>query len=218
MINHSRRSPPTPGALRDFDRAFDRAFAMVAFTLNRHLIDHMLRIGRELMLDDYEAMLIWGVLAHQNVAHLLPPGALPSVVLDDRGRLDGAPEGRRPLRLRDLVQITRLPRETVRRKLEKLADQHWVERTPKGWLSSRARLEPTLRDFTRESVRRFLATADEVTRVLRDADREADARSLSPQGGRAARVARAVGSPSESGSREAPLHPMPPPRRRPTAA
>jgi hypothetical protein len=182
MIDHSRESPPTPGALRDFDRAFDRAFAMAAFALNRHLIDHMLRIGRELTLDDYEAMLIWGVLAHQNVAHLLPPGALPSVVLDDRGRLDGAPEGRRPLRLRDLVQITRLPRETVRRKLEKLAAQQWVERTSQGWLSSRARLEPTLREFTRESVRRFLATADEVMRILQDADQEPAARALRAHG------------------------------------
>ena len=156
---------------------------MAAFTLNRHVIDHMLRIGRELTLDDYEAMLIWGVLAHQNVAHLLPPGALPSIVLDDRGRLDGAPEGRRPLRLRDLVQITRLPRETVRRKLEKLAAQQWVEKTPEGWVSSRARLEPTLREFTRESVRRFLATADELGRILRDAEDSLAAPSRPAQGG-----------------------------------
>lgn len=158
------------GELRDFNGAFDRSFGMVAFVLNRQLIDHMLRVGRELTLDDYESMLIWGVLAHQNVAHLLPPVALPTVVLDDRGRLDTAVEGRRALRLRDLVQITRLPRETVRRKLNGLAAQNWVERTPHGWLSSRARLEPTLREFTRESARRFLTAADEILRILRAAD------------------------------------------------
>jgi hypothetical protein len=207
MIDRSRRSPPTPGALHDFDRAFDRAFAMAAFALNRHLIDHMLRIGRELMLDDYEAMLIWGVLAHQNVAHLLPPGALPSVVLDDRGRIDGAPEGRRPLRLRDLVQITRLPRETVRRKLEKLAAQQWVEKTPGGWLSSRARLEPTLREFTRESVRRFLATAEELGRILRDAEDGLAAPSRPAQGDAAG-----VGTPARP-SAAARGRPGPPTRR-----
>jgi hypothetical protein len=185
MTNRSRRSTPTPGDLRDFDRAFDRAFVMAAFVVNRHLIDHMLRVGRELMLNDYEALLIWGVLAHQNIAHLLPPGGLPSAVLDDRGLFGEAGEGLRPLKLRDLVQITRLPRETVRRKLARLAEQRWIERTPRGWLSSGARLEPTLREFTRESARRFLATADELARILRDADRAPNAPSH-PQGDAAA--------------------------------
>jgi hypothetical protein len=170
MNSRSRRPSSAPDELRDFDRAFDRAFVVAAFVVNRHLVDHMLRVGRELMLNDYEALLVWGVLAHQNIAHLLPPGALPSAVLDDRGLLGGAAAGLRPLRLRDLVQITRLPRETVRRKLARLAEHRWIERTPQGWLSSGARLEPTLREFTRETVRRFLATADELARILRDAD------------------------------------------------
>jgi hypothetical protein len=183
MTHRAHRPSPTSGDLRDFDRAFDRAFVMVAFAVNRHLVDHMLRVGRELMVDDYEALLVWGVLAHQNIAHLLPPGALPSAILDDRGVVVGAAEGLRPLRLRDLVQITRLPRETVRRKLARLAEQRWIERTPRGWLSSGARLEPTLREFTRETVRRFLATADELSRILRDADREPEAPSRTPGGG-----------------------------------
>lgn len=165
---HRRRA--SIDALEDFDGAFDRAFVLVAFAVNRHLVDHMMRVGRELTDGDYEAALIWGVLAHQNVAHLLPPGALPDDVLDVRG-LPVAPKDRqRPLRLRDLVQITRLPRETVRRKLAKLAGQQWIERTPQGWLSSAARLEPTLRDFTRETVRRFLAAADEIRVALEAAD------------------------------------------------
>lgn len=131
------------GELRDFNGAFDRSFGMVAFVLNRQLIDHMQRVGRELTLDDYESMLIWGMLARQDVAHLLPPGALPSVVIDDHRRLGVAAEKKWALRLRDLVQITHL-RETVRCKLAQLAAQSWVERTPKGWLSSTRRFAPTL--------------------------------------------------------------------------
>ena len=163
---------PLMGQLRDFDRSFDRAFTLVAFAMNRHLIDHMLRIARNLTLDDYEAMIIWGVLAHQNIAHLLPPGSLPSAVLNDQGRLDLQDEGLRPLRLRDVVQITRIPRETARRKLELLASQQWIERVPSGWVVSRARTEPVLRDLTRDNVRRFLMAADEVMRALRAADAE----------------------------------------------
>jgi hypothetical protein len=177
MTNRADRPTSTLGDFRDFDRAFDRAFVMAAFVVNRHLVDHMLRVGRELMLNDYEALLVWGVLAHQNIAHLLPPGTVPSAILDDRGLFGADSKGLRPLRLRDLVQITRLPRETVRRKLARLAEHRWIEHTPQGWVSSGARLEPTLREFTRETARRFLATADELSRVLRDADREPDAHS-----------------------------------------
>jgi hypothetical protein len=186
MTHRAHRPTSTLGDFHDFDRAFDRAFVMAAFVVNRHLVDHMLRVGRELMLDDYEALLVWGVLAHQNIAHLLPPGALPSAVLDDRGLLGGATEGLRPLRLRDLVQITRLPRETVRRKLARLAEHRWIERTPRGWLASGARLEPTLREFTRETVCRFLAAADELTRILRAADHESAARPQRESGNLAA--------------------------------
>jgi len=70
----------------------------------------------------------------------------------------------------------------VRRKLARLAEQRWIEHTTQGWVSSGARLEPTLREFTRETVRRFVATADELARVLRDADRAQDARPQ-PMGG-----------------------------------
>jgi hypothetical protein len=202
MTNRAHRPSPTFGDFRDFDRAFDRAFVMAAFVVNRHLVDHLLRVGRELMLNDYEALLVWGVLAHQNIAHLLPPGALPSAVLDDRGLLGGATEGLRPLRLRDLVQITRLPRETVRRKLERLAEHRWIERTPRGWLASGARLEPTLREFTRETVRRYLATADELTRILCAADHE-PAAHLQPGSGDLA--APPSGSAADARGRKRPL-------------
>ncbi len=175
MLSRPQAAVPLLGQLQDFDRAFDKAFVLAAFAMNRHLIDHMLRIARNLTLDDYEAMIIWGVVAHQSIAHLLPPGSVPAAVLNDRGRLDLHDEGPRPLRLRDVVQITRIPRETVRRKLDKLTAQQWLERTPQGWVISGARSDPILRDFTRESVRRFLMAADEVMRALRAAEAMPDA-------------------------------------------
>ena len=183
MIKRASPASSLPDEIGDFDRAFDRAFVMVALVMNRHLVDHLLRVGRELTLDDYEAIVIWGVLAHQNIAHLLPPGALASSILDNHGVFASNGIELRPLRLRDVVQITRLPRETVRRKLAKLAAQQWVERTPRGWVSSGARLEPTLREFTRESARRFLATADEMMRILRAVDSEVSEPTVSESTG-----------------------------------
>jgi hypothetical protein len=166
MTRRNGHTPAPQTEFRDFDAAFDRSFSFVAFVMNRHLIDHMLRVARTLSLDDFEAMIIWGVLAHQNVAHLLPPGSVPTDVLNESGRLDIRGEGMRPLRLRDVVQITRIPRETVRRKLQLLADQQWIERSGDGWICSGARFEPLLRELTRDSVRRFLMTADEMRRIM----------------------------------------------------
>jgi hypothetical protein len=160
-------------ALGDADKAFDRAFSLVAFVMNRFIVDHMLRSGRRLTGDDFEALVIWGVLAHQNVAHLMPPGSLPTTILSENGRLGEGIEGLRPLRLRDIAQITGIPRETARRKLARLEADRFVQRGPDGWVVSTERIEPDLREFTRESVYRLLAVADEIMVALRDADTRA---------------------------------------------
>jgi CRP-like cAMP-binding protein len=157
--------------LADFDAAFDSAFSLIAFILNRHIVDHMLRSARTLTEGDYERLVIWAVLAHQNVAHLMPPGSLPSALLNEHGRVPDAESRMRPLRLRDVAAITGIPRETVRRKLEKLAEQRWVRREGEGWLVSAERVDPDLREFSRESVCRFMAVADEMKAALVNADR-----------------------------------------------
>ena len=161
--------------LKNFDAAYNGAFGIVAYATNRCLIDHMLRVGRMLTQNDYEAMLIWGVLAHQGVAHLMPPGLLPSAILSERGRVVNDDSQIKPLRLRDITGITGIPRETARRKLAQLEKSHYVRKVPKGWTASSERVEPELRDFTRESVLRLLAVADEIMAALRDADARASA-------------------------------------------
>lgn len=165
---HSRTS--SLRALRDADKAIDGAFSIAAFVMNRFIIDHMLRSGRRLTGNDFEALVIWGVLAHQNVAHLMPPGSLPTAILNERGRLAEGTAGLRPLRLRDIAQITGIPRETARRKLERLAAERFVERRPNGWVVSAERIDPDLRDFTRESIYRMISAADEIMAALGDAD------------------------------------------------
>ena len=162
---------PSTHAPQDFDQAFDRSFALVAYVLNRHLIDHMLRAARLLTEGDIDALVVWGVLAHQNIVHLMPPGSVPSAVLDDHGMPPDSEQRMAPLRLRTLAEITRIPRETVRRKLHVLEERRYVTRNSRGWLVSTERNDPELREFTRESVRRLLATADEIRAVLGAADR-----------------------------------------------
>lgn len=156
--------------LKNFQNAYNGAFSMVAYATNRFLIDHMLRVGRLLTDNDYEAMLIWGVLAHQGVAHLMPPGTLPTSILNERGRLGERDQLIKPLRLRDIAAITGIPRETARRKLQLLAEKRFVRKVAQGWVVTTDRLEPDLRDFTCESMMRLLSVADEIMTALRDAD------------------------------------------------
>jgi DNA-binding transcriptional regulator YhcF (GntR family) len=150
----------------DFDRAFDAAFSVLAFVVNRHLIHHMLRATRTLGVD-YETLIVWGVLAHQNVAHLMPPGQFGSDAVTNRGYVSGEGRELRPVRIRDLSQITGIPRETVRRKLETLAKRGFVCRYESaGWIVDRRSMEPDLREFTRESVRQLLTCANQVHALL----------------------------------------------------
>ncbi len=164
---------PSLRGLRDYDQAFDGAFSLVAFVTNRHLIDHMLRSARLLNDGDFESLILWGILAHQNVAHLMPPGSMPTAVLTETGNVPDVEIRLRPLPLRDIAAIAGIPRETARRKLERLAKQGFVERSGRAWVVSTQRLEPELREHTRESVKRMLAAADEVRTALAVADEAA---------------------------------------------
>jgi hypothetical protein len=173
MERESGPCEPEPGDRSDADPAFDAAFSLVAFALNRFLIDHMLRSARLLTDGDLEMLVLWGVLAHQNVTHLMPPGSVSAAVLTENGRVPDDEQRLRPMLLRDLTAITGIPRETARRKLEKLALMRFVERRGRAWVVSTARFESDLRSFTRESTRRMLAAADEVRMQLAQAGAKA---------------------------------------------
>lgn len=179
MDTRSETRTPSLRELRDYDKAFDGAFSLVAFVMNRHMIDYMLRAARLLDDGDFESLILWGILAHQNVAHLMPPGSVPTAVLTETGNVPDVEVRVRPLLLRDLSSIAGIPRETARRKLERLAEQGYVERAGRAWVVSTQRLEPELREHTRESVKRMLAAADEVRAALAVADEAA----LSSSGG-----------------------------------
>ena len=162
---------PSLRELRDFDQAFNGAFSLVAFVVNRHMIDHILRAARLLDDGDFESLILWGILAHQNVAHLMPPGSMPAAVLTETGNVPDVEVRLRPLLLRDLSQISGIPRETARRKLERLVQQKFVGRVGRGWVGSTDRLESDLREHTRETVKRLLAVADEVRAALAAVER-----------------------------------------------
>jgi hypothetical protein len=145
-----------------------RAFGLLAFAMNRFIVDHIIRSAR-LFENDTEALILFGMLAHLNIVHLVPPGSNPGTLLDRRGRVPDAQPKLRPVRVRDLAQITGRPRETVRRKLEQMRAAGRVHRLPNGWTYNAASVDPEMQALTLDGIRRFLQTADVMRSVLKDA-------------------------------------------------
>ena len=154
--------PSTP--IEDFDERYERAFGLLAFACNRFILNYMRRISIELDMD-LETTLIWGTLAQMNVLANVPMDANPMTVLDDLGTKNDMKLS--PLRLSDLTQITGLPRETVRRKLEKLAGMGKVQRTEGSrWVFVQEAIGDPERRFTKQSVQDLMSTAQSLQRLL----------------------------------------------------
>ena len=145
-----------------------RAFSLLAFTMNRFIVDHVIRAAR-LFDNDTESLILFGMLAHLNIVHLVPPGSSPRTTLDDHGRIPDSQPKLRPVRVRDLAQITGRPRETIRRKLEHMRKSGRVLRLSSGWVYNVASIDADMLALTMDSVRRFLETADSMRSAARDA-------------------------------------------------
>lgn len=145
-----------------------RAFGILAFTMGRFIVDHVIRSAR-LFDDDTEALILFGMLAHLNIVHLMPPGSSPITTLDRQGRVPESQSKLRPVRLRDLAQITGRPRETIRRKLEHMRSAGLVRRLPDGWVYDQSSVDADMQALTVDAVRRFLQTADHMRSILQEA-------------------------------------------------
>lgn len=145
-----------------------RAFGILAFTMGRFIVDHVIRSAR-LFDNDTEALILFGMLAHLNVVHLMPPGSSAITALDRQGRVPEVQPKLRPVRLRDLAQITGRPRETIRRKLEHMRSIGLVHRLPNGWVYDASAVDADMQALTVDAIRRFLQTSDIMRSILREA-------------------------------------------------
>ena len=149
------------------DIGLDKAFSVLAFTVNRHIVDHWRRVSLDLGMD-FESAYIWGILAHTNVMCHFPPGLNGDNLIRSAGSFEGHAK---PVRLTDLADITKLPTETVRRRLKKLEQQGKVMQTrDKSWQILSTGVDQHTIDFTKETIRRFLVTAKEIERILETVD------------------------------------------------
>ena len=166
-------APGLPGELpadsAQIAPAYVRAFGLVAFTMNRFIVDHVVRSARQFD-NDIEMMMLFGMMSHLNVAHLMPPGSRPSQALDAQGYVPDSQPQLRPVRVRDLTLISGRPRETVRRKLEALLAQGRVLRVDGGYVLNVASVDPQMHVLTLDGVKRFLDAARLMQDTLRYAE------------------------------------------------
>jgi hypothetical protein len=167
-------APGLPGEARvDSDStpaAFGRAFSLIAFTMNRFVVDQIIRGARHFD-NDIEAMILFATVAHLNVAHLMPPGSNPKGVLGADGVLLDAQPRLRAVRLRDLAQIAGRPRETIRRKLEMLEARGRLLRRADGYVLNVASVDPAMHALTVDGVRRFMDASRVIAAALRDSEK-----------------------------------------------
>ncbi|WP_068638174.1 hypothetical protein [Thauera butanivorans] len=148
----------------EFEARFRRSFGVVAFTCNRYIVDHMRRLNNSRIGLELETALIWGIIAHLSIARSIRPGFPSDDVINEKGMFVGELH---PVRVADIVQISGVPKETVRRKLEKLRTLGKVERTGLGrWVVSRNAVDQETFDLTREAVKSLLATARQIESLL----------------------------------------------------
>jgi len=166
-------APGLPGEARvDGDNApaaYWRAFSLIAFTMNRFVVDQIIRGARHFD-NDIEAMILFATVAHLNVVPLMPPGSSPNSVLGADGVLLDAQPRLRAVRLRDLAQITGRPRETVRRKLEILEARGRLLRRADGYVLNVATVDPAMNALTVDGARRFMDASRVIAAALREAD------------------------------------------------
>ena len=136
-------------------------FGQLAFATNRFLLDHMRRI-RQVFEMDLDVAFVFGSLAHLNLFHGLHPhlAAGEAITVRDGHRFN-------PVRLRDVVQVTQLPRETVRRHLMKLEHETKVYQPEEGhWCIRAEAISPEMAQETRQTISRLLETAAELEGIL----------------------------------------------------
>lgn len=107
---------------------------VLSVILSRPLIGHLQHLAQRVTDGDFESLVIWGELAHLCLAHLLADPADPQQLLAGLSLLAEDPRQACPIPLRTLVDASGIPRETVRRKLERLASQGHVRKERGGWV------------------------------------------------------------------------------------
>lgn len=136
--------------------------ARISFALSQFTVPLLARTYRTFD-GDMVAALVLGEIAHRNVEHWLANEGNPAEALDD-------PQARRrvmrPCNALSIAEACGLPRETVRRKVNRLIEQAYVERSEDGHLFLTLTVGDGFDDSTADTAQALLDTADRLRNIL----------------------------------------------------
>ncbi len=141
----------------------DANLGQIKWLLQEFLLWNMNRV-RNAFDGDIDAALILGEIAHHNRQMQFARSAA------EHG--DGAEPPMSPANIRGISRATGIPRETVRRKVQRLAQQGWLRVGPEWHLFA---TPPESPEYERETLVRFLELASTVCALLEhDASSDAE--------------------------------------------
>lgn len=152
--------------MRIDEACYRRKHSEMAYTLSEFMVPHLLRLYRAFE-GDMAEMIVLGEIAQRNASRLFAPassnGGTPSeeVLRDPARRRDYL----LPCNALSVADTTGIPRETVRRKVNKLIGRGWIAREADGYLYATPAVAEHFEAFNLETFNGVLAAAERIERL-----------------------------------------------------
>lgn len=138
----------------------------MAYVFSEFMVPYLLRLYRRFD-GDMAEMIVLGEIGQRNVSRIFDPRVASRVGFSEELLDDDVWRQARlvPCNALSIAESTGIPRETVRRKVNKLIERGWVVREPSGHLYVSAVVSSQFADFNLETMDAFLATAERIARM-----------------------------------------------------
>lgn len=150
-------------------------FREIYFSINEFILWHLSRV-RSRFDGDLDCALILGEIAHFNLHKIISRHGRPDATMLEALRqtqkvkcyseVPDISELIRPCNALSISASTGIPRETVRRKIQWLQEQGWIEKNAKGLLSVTTLPAEVFRDFNLEMLTEFFNIYERIQAVL----------------------------------------------------
>lgn len=150
-------------------------FREIYFSINEFILWHLGRV-RTRFDGDLDCALILGEIAHFNLHKIISRHGRPTAAMHEGLRqtqtvkcyseVPDISELIRPCNALSISASTGIPRETVRRKIQWLQEQGWIEKNAKGHLSITTLPAEVFREFNLEMLAEFFNIYERVQAVL----------------------------------------------------
>lgn len=145
------------------------------FLINEFMVWHLSRVRAQFD-GDLDCALVLGEIAHFNVQKFLSRTLIPNPVVNEAlhqaSGLKRYSESAviqpllKPCNALSISASTGIPRETVRRKIQWLEKQGWIEKNAKGQLSITPMPAEVFKEFNQEMLDEFLQVSESIRTIL----------------------------------------------------